>query len=169
MKKKKLICIVLIILLILIAVVVIINYSNKRIFNGQITSFEYSFGSYDEGYKGYKIYSENDTTYFYKSGTDIEEMEGDIEIDNSVLTDISNLVKENNLNEWNGFNKRHPEILNGYSFGITTKYNDEKELKVYGYEEYPINYQDIHKKIVDYLENVKIEIPQEEIEEINDN
>ena len=79
----------------------------------------------------------------------------DKELEESVLKDISKIVQENRIYKWNGFSKKNDDISDGYTFSLTIKYNDGKEVKAYGHEKYPKNYENIHKILSNYLETVK--------------
>ena len=59
MRKKFLIGIALI-LVIIVGVVIFNRYRNKENYDGDIASFEYSFGGYPDEYWDYKIYTENE-------------------------------------------------------------------------------------------------------------
>ena len=153
MKNKYLIGVVLI--LMIIAGIVIVNRYRKIVnYNGDILSFEYEFGGYPDGIYNYKIYTEKGKVYILAKGMNGVDLNIYKENDTSVLTNLSNIINENRIYEWNGFNKKS-NILDGYSFSLVIKYNDGKEVQAYGHEKYPTNYKNIHKLLLNYLNSIK--------------
>ena len=153
MRKKFLIGIALI-LVIIVGVVIFNRYRNKENYDGDIASFEYSFGGYPDEYWDYKIYTENSKTYLLGKGLNGADLNINKEVDNSVLSDISNIIEKNKIYEWNGFYKKS-NILDGYTFSLRIKYSDGKEVQAYGHEKYPTNYEEIHEILLNYLKSIK--------------
>ena len=152
---KKYFMIGMVLILVIIGLLIFNRYNNKEIYDEDIISFEYSYGGYPGGYWDYKIYTENGKTYILARGMNGVDLNINKEIDKSILEDISKIVQENKIYEWNGFNKKSSFILDGYFFSLTIKYNDGKEVKAYGHEKYPTNYEISHEILSNYLESIK--------------
>jgi len=164
MKKKGVIALVLgIVVILVIAVIVILTRyagkdtknKNKKSYDGEIVGIEYSYGSYHGGYREYEIYIKNDKTYLVAKGGNGIDLNINKRIDNSVLEDISEIIEDNKIYKWYGFDKSDKHILDGYSFSLIVKYKDGKEEKAHGYMKYPSNYEEGHKALSDYLESFK--------------
>ncbi len=153
--KKKILIVVVIILIILGIVGLILmlgkNKDKEDIKEKEIESFEYEYGG-GTAYKNYKIYVIDGKTYISSNGVN-QMMEK--EIDNSVLNDISKIVRENEIDKWDGFNERDENIMDGNSFSLKIKYADGEEINAYGYMKYPENYRTGHNKLSSYLEKIK--------------
>ena len=152
MKKKIIIGAILILI---VGVLLLVCYKKQEKYEGNIVSFEYNYGSYNGGYYNYKIYKQDDKSFIKAIGMDGIELNLDKEVDDTVLKDISKIVKDNKIYKWNGFDKKDSHILDGYGFTLKIKYSDGKEIKANGYMKYPNNYEINHKILVDYLELLK--------------
>ena len=81
-----------------------------------IISFEYNYGSYNGGYYDYKISVNDDIASFAAKGSNGVNLDIDKEIDMSYLVSLSNIINDNKIYEWNGFNKHDNLVMDGYSF-----------------------------------------------------
>ena len=158
MKKKTIILTVFVAVLILVLVLVFLltmRGKKEEVYEGEIISISYSYGSYNGGYWNYEIYKENQKTFVKAKGWNGVELNLNKQVDNNVLDDISQIVKEKEIYKWYGFNKEDKNVLDGYSFSLTIKYSDGKEGKASGYMKYPNNYTSAHKELTNYLETIK--------------
>lgn len=159
MKNKILIISLLIFILIVLVVGLILliqkNIENSEKYNIEIDSFSYYYGSYHGGYIQYGIYTEDDKAYMSAYGYNSLNVNFKKEIDKSVLNNISKIVAKNKIYKWNGFSKSDDDVLDGYSFTLIIKYVDGKEIRAYGYMEYPSNYNQWHKEITEYLKEIE--------------
>ena len=73
------------------------------------------------------------------------------EISDDKLEELSRIINDNKIYEWNGFGKSEDGILDGYTFELEIKYKDGKEVKAHGYEKYPGNYSEAHKSLENYF------------------
>lgn len=156
--KKSIIILITIILLTIMIIgtgIFIMNQTNNTREPKEIESFEYNYGSYNGGYRKYKIYMEDSKRYISANGNNSINFNIEREIDKSVFDDISKIISENKIYNWDGFDKSDPDILDGYSFKLKLKYIDGEEINAKGYMKYPKNYADGHKNLSDYLERIK--------------
>lgn len=155
--KNKILIIGIIVTIVLAVVIVVFfrNKTNKEEYNGEIVKFEYNYGSYFGGYRNYKIYKENNEVHIVAKGQNGIDLDIDKNVDESVLKEIENLIKRNQISEWNEFNKRDDRVTDGNGFSIKIEYSDGKTIKAEGYSKYPTNYETGHKALSNYLENIK--------------
>ncbi len=76
-----------------------------------------------------------------------EENSLEYEADNMFIDRLINLINDNELIKWNGFNKNNESVLDGDSFSLNVKYNNGKEIEAYGYMIWPENYKYVKKEI----------------------
>ena len=122
----------------------------------EITSFTYTFGSFNSGSYQYKIQSKNNKILFSVDAFDPKK--GNIntnkEINNNQIYELNKIINENNIEKWNNFNKRDDNILDGYSFSINIKYKNGKKISASGYMKYPKNYNKAHNELKKFLESL---------------
>lgn len=76
------------------------------------------------------------------------------EIDKSYLEELAKIINDNEIYKWNGFDKSDKNILDGSSFTLEVNYSNGKTLKAHGYMKYPKNYNEGHKVLSDFLEQI---------------
>jgi hypothetical protein len=160
MKAKVLTIISALILIAAVAVsiILVINNRNNEVKpanpdapTAKIESFSYNYGSYHGGYHYYAIEEEDGKMMINGAGGNGVELSINREISDDKLEELSRIINDNKIYEWNGFNKSKDGILDGYDFKLEIKYKDGKEIKAYGYEEYPDNYSEAHKSLEKYF------------------
>ena len=119
------------------------------------TNFTYNYGSYNGGYYEYNIKNKNKKNIFTAKGYNGVNLNINKEIDEYYLEQLSKIIKETNIESWNGFNKKDNKILDGYSFNLKVEYKNGKTINASGYMKYPKNYKNTHKKIVKFLKSIK--------------
>lgn len=157
MKKKILLVSIAILLLLAAGIVTYFMLENNDkpnvSYSNNITSFNYSFGSYFGGYYDYEIYQEDDKFIFVGNGKNGVDLDINETIDSYVLDDIQEIIEKYDVKEWNGFNKRNRDILDGDSFSLLVRYDDHK-IKAHGYMKYPANYKLFQKEINEYFDTL---------------
>ena len=121
----------------------------------EIVSFHYSYGSYNGGYYDYDITTQEDKVRFVAKGTNGVDLDEDKEIDKSVLTELSEVVIKNKINDWDGFNESDKDVQDGYSFTLVIEYESGKTVNASGYHKYPDNYNGAHEKLAKFLKEIK--------------
>lgn len=163
MKKKVFVGIgVVLVLLVVIALIIFFIPKNNESYDGNIVSFEYSYGGYPDVIWEYRIYTENDKTYMYANAMNVTFVKFTKEIDDVVLDDITKIVKENEIYKWDGFNKSDIFVSDGNGFSLSIKYSDGKEIEASGHMKYPNNYEVGHEALSSYLEKLVDELADEE-------
>jgi len=154
--KKKVIMVLGIVLIILLAILLIFTiYKNTKSYDGEIVGIEYSYGGLSGKYKEYKIYIENGKTYIVGKGLSGEKFNINKQVRASVLEDISEIIEDNEIYKWYGFDESAEGVLDGYSFTLTVKYRDGREERAHGYVKKPDNYKEGHEALSEYLERFK--------------
>ena len=143
-------------LLSFIAFIFVTGCGNKAKYNGDITSFKYHFGSGEGSIYEYDINVNNGNVMFIAKGyAGARNLNINKQIDGSYLKQLSIIIKDNNIDNWNKFDKSAEGLLDGYSFTLEVHYSDGKVIKAHGYEEYPDNYKSAHKKLSEFLKSIK--------------
>ena len=120
---------------------------------GNLTSFNYYFGSFHEGYWEYEVYENNGDAYFLAHGANEADLYVTTRVDMSVLEDITKILIEKNVFDWDGFKGGDYEIMDGYGFGLRAVFGN-RELIAEGYMKYPKNYGAGHNALAEYLEKL---------------
>ena len=129
--------------------------AGSKPYESSITEFSYHYGSFFGGYYEYDIVLQDNAVHFTARGMNGIELDIDKDVDPAVLKELSLVITNNHLEKWDGFSKSDDNVLDGYSFSLVAKYDDERTLTADGYEKYPENYQKVHSELVDILESVE--------------
>ncbi len=79
------------------------------------------------------------------------EIEG-VELDAADVEALRELIDENDLWSWNGFQKSNSYVLDGDSFGLSASFADGTELSAWGSNAYPKGYSAGAQAICAYFE-----------------
>ena len=141
-----------------VSIILVINNKNNEVKpanpdapTAKIESFSYNYGSYHGGYHYYSIEEEDGRMMINGAGGNGIELNLSKEISDDKLEELSRIINDNKIYEWNGFSGSEDGILDGYDFELEIKYKDGKEVKAHGYEEYPNNYSEAHKSLEKYF------------------
>ncbi|MCL1799370.1 MAG: hypothetical protein FWG23_06510 [Eggerthellaceae bacterium] len=129
---------------------------------GTLEYFEYRFGSFNEGQWEYRIERKEakgeegkgatePTCLFTTRGYSSADMYMEEYVDASVLDDIAQIIAENGILSWDGFEKRDLDILDGFGFRLEAEFT-EGALFATGYEKYPKDYSRGHQALSSYLD-----------------
>lgn len=127
----------------------------KSEIKSEINSFSYNYGSYNGGYYNYSITTNDNKVTLIAEGYNGVELNINKEIDNVYLEQLSKIINNNKIYEWDGFDKRDNSILDGYSFELIINYKDGSVIEASGYMKYPKNYDTGHKALTDFLNSIK--------------
>ena len=128
--------------LLVISVFLITGCNKSNEIKSDIVSFKYYYGGYHGGYYKYNISKVEDDIIFTAKGSNGIKLDGikldiDKKIDKSYLKELSKIINENKIYEWNGFNKHNKDVQDGYGFSIEVNYENGEVIKANGYMEYP--------------------------------
>lgn len=124
--------------------------------------FHFGYGGGHYG-SDFTIWQENGETYFecYESPWGVKNVYA--EVDAGVFDDLEKLVHENQINKWNGFDKRD-NASDGDGFIFAFKYGDIS-INAQGVQYYPKNYEEGHEALKNYLYNYYENIPMPQLNE----
>ena len=118
-------------------------------------SFYYGYHGSRVG-NSFKVISENGKTVFkYEDGEHREFGSMEYECRQSLMDDLYNLYKENDICSWDGFDKANTKVLDGDGFSLQIKFGDGKKLSAHGSNAYPKGYGDFVKKMRELIAPVK--------------
>ena len=141
--------------ILVLSLVILVGCSSNKAYEGNITEFEYNYGSFFGGYYEYHLVLDGDVVHVTAEGMNGVDLHIDKDIDASILEELSLVINTNKLERWDGFSKEDPHVLDGYSFDLLVKYDDGRTLEASGYEKYPENYDKVHEEIVEILQAIK--------------
>ena len=116
-------------------------------FEKHLISFSYSYGNRSEGLYDYSITLNNDKVIYISSSSDNPYIEKEIE--KSILDEIDNIINENDILDWNGYDKYDDlDDEDKLSFSIQIGYDDGSNYNASGYGNYPKHFDKVHKEII---------------------
>lgn len=129
---------------------------------GRLLSFSYSYGSYNGGYWSYELYEKDGNTYFIGEGMNGVDLNVVGRVDAAVMEDLTALMQQHGIFEWNGFSGSDDDVLDGYSFGLLADYGSGA-LQASGYMKYPRGYEEGHAALAAYLGELAASLSGQEI------
>lgn len=149
MKKK-----VFLTLLLTVILIGITGCNSKEKIDSDIISFKYHYGSYNDYYYEYDINIIDEKVVLNAKGYNAVNLNVEKEIDKSYLEELAKIINDNEIYKWNDFDKSDKNILDGYGFNLEVNYSNGKTLKAHGYMKYPKNYNEGHKVLSEFLEQI---------------
>ena len=67
------------------------------------------------------------------------------------MEELSNIIDDNNIKDWDGYDKSDKNVYDGYGFTLEVKYKSGEALSAHGYMKYPKDYDEGHEKLEKYL------------------
>ena len=143
------------IVLFIVSIFLITGCNSKEKVESNIISFTYGFGSFTGGYYKYKINVVDNKVMFNATGFNGVELDISKEIDSTYLIQLSNIINDNKIYEWDGFDKSDNSILDGYGFSLEISYENGETIKAGGYMKYPKGYDSAHENLFNFLQSIK--------------
>lgn len=140
---------------ILLSIFVVTGCRKSNKIESNISYFTYEYGSYNSGYYKYAISVEESGVMFVAEGHNGISLDINKEIDSSYLNELSDIINNNKIYQWNGFHESKDNALDGYSFRLEVEYENEEKIDASGYMKYPDNYDNCHKALLNFLESIK--------------
>ena len=63
------------------------------------------------------------------------------------MKSLIEILIDNHVEKWNGFNKSDKHVLDGNRFQLTIINHEETYLEARGYEKWPTNYQEVRSEL----------------------
>ncbi len=129
----------------------------KRVKIEKIISFEYSYT------KGYAQYCDEIFKLKFQEGKYVatvkeygipEEKAVQIEVDDSFEAKLEDILKEFKVATWNGFNKFDKHVLDGNSFNLYIKMENDNTIDSSGYMVWPKNYREFKEAIINIFKEL---------------
>lgn len=152
--KAILICLSILIVTIIVVVIIFIKPNNKDKYVGEIKSFYYYYGGGEGPAYQYELQSEDGKVYFTAKGLNGVIMNVQCEVDESVMTQLKEIVDTHNIYNWDGFNRKKHFIMDGSSFKLEITYENDEDINAYGHMKYPKGYREAQKALVDFLDDL---------------
>ena len=123
--------------------------------SGEIISFEFSEWNWWTYSDIYKIYQSGNNVLFEKLGFDAgydDEIEPKIVVvAPEILTDLTKVVFEDNVNSRDGFDKINKHVLDWTSWHLYITFENWDNLSAKGYMRHPKNYHEAIDAIMDLI------------------
>ena len=137
-----------------IMIIVITGCGKTKGIDSEITSFSYNYGGFNDGYYNYNMTLSKEEVIYIATGSNGVNLSINKTINKAVLVDLAKLINDNNIYEWNGFNKED-NVSDGYSFELKVYYKNGEVIIANGYNKYPDNYDASHKALTNFLSSIK--------------
>ncbi len=133
----------------------------KRVKIMKINSFKFSYSV------GYAMYANEEYTLKNEEGKYIatvkkrgipEENATIIEVDESFEQRLEELLKEYNVSLWDGFNKADKHVLDGNTFDLSIRMEEDNHISASGYMKWPKNYKEFKKTVVELFDGLVTQI-----------
>lgn len=117
----------------------------------RIENFFYEFNSDETGHCSYSVTpatpnKDNESVLVSIASRTNPELNREANKPVSLLDDLEKLVKDNDLEDWDGFDETGDGTVSGYSFELSISYENGESIDAAGYESYPVNEEDYRKK-----------------------
>ena len=156
--KKKVLFIILIILLVIGVIVMFRIKKPKNIETIKYLNFGYSTGTMMNSYVSYNLeFKDNKYKVSIKPNMVSDEDKKITVMTKKDIEKIIDILNKYEVYKWDGFKKSNPNVLDGDSFNLTIKYNDDKSISASGYMMWPKNYREVQGELdsifMKYYEN----------------
>ena len=123
-----------------------------------IESFEFSYqvGNYMNGWISYKIKKEDDKWIaIIKHNQVAEEDATKIDIKEDKIEELKKILEEYKIGKWDGFQGSNKHVLDGHSFSLYIKFEDNTSISASGYENYPSGYKEFRSKMDSFFKEIE--------------
>ena len=159
MKKKVLFIILIILLVIVIGVIVMFGIKKpKKIETIKYLNFGYSTGTMMNAYVSYNLeFKDNKYKASIKPNMISDEDKKITVMTKKDVEKIIEILDKYEVYKWDGFKKSNSNVLDGDSFNLAVRYNDDKSISASGYMMWPKNYREVQGELdsifMKYYEN----------------
>jgi len=144
------------VVVIIVAIVIVFVFGNERVNYSELTEVKISR-------MGTMLPNGNEYTLTFKNGTwiasynEIIGLEDNINkkiVDDEFANEIKNLLAENKVQNWDGFNKHNKYITDGEKFDFYMRFSDGTEIQASGYMAYPKKFGLVFKEFEEHYEKL---------------
>ena len=123
-------------------------YKKEKIENIKYLNFGYSTGTMMNAYVSYNIeYKDNEYKVSIKPNMVSDEDKKIIIMTKKDVKRIIDILNKYTVYKWDGFRKSDHNVLDGDSFNLTVRYNDDKSISASGYMMWPKNYREVQGEL----------------------
>jgi len=144
---KKTIIAILIAVVILAGGFLIYQHFGKRVnINSEVVYFSHKTSGSRAGYTRYLVVEKRNGKVYVKTLPDGEGFEEDLverEVSEECLRELTQYLKDHKVGKWAGFEKYNKNVLDGTSWSLDIRLENDKEIEANGYMSYPKNYREI--------------------------
>ena len=149
-----------VIVMILLVIVIILFFIFKK--SPEITTIKRLYFTYTNGYAmnsyvTYELNCDDKCTVKIKPLGEDEENAKEYNVSKKDLERIEKVLKANNVEKWNGFNKNDKNVLDGDSFSMSITTREGEEIDAHGYMKWPTNYGEVKTELDKIFEDIKKE------------
>ena len=145
---KKIFLILIIIIAIFLIIFIIRRKKDVEISKIKYFNFGYSTGNMANAYVSYNIELKDKKYQVSIKPTGITEEETlKIEISPKEINKIEKILKENEVEKWDGFQKSDKNVLDGNSFSLSIRFTNNDSISASGYMKYPNNYKKVQAEL----------------------
>lgn len=149
------------IVVIVVTVLLIILLNNKKDGNKpskikDINSlyFTYSVGYAANAYYRYELECSDKCMIKIKPNGIPEEETKEYEVSDKLMNELVDMLNENEVYKWDGFDKTAKDVLDGDSFSFKIKMKDETTIHASGYMMWPTNYRNVKEEFKNIFSNL---------------
>ena len=77
------------------------------------------------------------------------------EVDNEDVKRLESILNKYNVGSWNGFSKSDHNVLDGNSFSLYLRTEDDDTVEASGYMKWPKNYEEVKEEIISFFDKYK--------------
>ncbi len=148
MKRKILIILLIIILIIIVGIILLKRNKPTNISKIKSFSFFYTQGYAVNASINYELTCDNNKcqALIKQYGVPYEEATT-IDVDKKVEEKLIEIIEKYEVNKWDGFSKTNKNALDGDSFSINIKMEDDNSISASGYMSWPQNYGKVREEL----------------------
>ena len=151
--KMKIIILVLIVIIIILSILFFLP--KKKISSIKRLYFTYTNGYAMNSYVIYELNCDDKCTVKIKPLGEDEENTKEYNVSKKDLERIEKVLKDNNVEKWNGFNKNDKNVLDGDSFSMSITTREGEEIDAHGYMKWPTNYGEVKTELDKIFEDIR--------------
>lgn len=127
--------------------------------NGKVKYLSYSYhGSIGGGSHTITVEKTNDTTpatitLDYMDHRDYGKLTG--KVSDAFMDSINALCEKYQIHKWDGFDKINREVLDGYGFSLSAKYENNKHINAHGSNSFPAGYHQFSSELEELIKPEK--------------
>lgn len=130
----------------------------KNIETIKYLNFGYSTGTMMNAYVSYNLeFKDNEYKISIKPNMISDEDKKITVMTKKDVEKIIEILDKYEVYKWDGFKKSNPNVLDGDSFNLSVRYNDDKSIFASGYMMWPKNYREVQGELdsifMKYYEN----------------